>query len=48
VVDAMRALALGEPFSANLTADLWKSLAWLAGIFLVFSPLAVRAYKRAS
>jgi hypothetical protein len=29
-------------------ADLWKSIAWLAGTFLVFVPLAVRAYKRAS
>ena len=48
VVDAMRALALGEPFSANLTADLWKSVAWLAGIFIVFVPLAIRAYRRAA
>jgi ABC-2 type transport system permease protein/oleandomycin transport system permease protein len=43
VVDTMRALALGGPIEANL----WKSLVWLAGIFIVFSPLAVRAYKRA-
>ena len=48
VVNAMRALALGEPFSANLTADLWKSIAWLAGIFIVFVPLAIRAYRRAA
>jgi ABC transporter DrrB family efflux protein len=48
VVDTMRALALGEPFSANLTSDLWHSIAWLAGIFIVFVPLAVRAYRRAS
>ena len=40
----MAALALGGPIAANL----WKSLAWLAGIFIVFAPLAVRAYKRAS
>jgi hypothetical protein len=32
----------------ELRANLWKSIAWLAGIFLVFVPLAVRAYKRAS
>ena len=38
----MRALALGGPLEGNL----WKSLAWLAGIFIVFAPLAVRAYKR--
>ncbi len=43
VIDTMRALALGGPIEANL----WKSLVWLAGIFIVFSPLAVRAYKRA-
>jgi ABC-2 type transport system permease protein/oleandomycin transport system permease protein len=44
VIDAMRALALGGPVEANL----WKSLVWLAGIFVVFLPLAVRAYRRAS
>ena len=44
VIDTMRALALGGPVEANL----WKSLAWLAGIFIVFVPLAVRAYRRAS
>jgi ABC-2 type transport system permease protein/oleandomycin transport system permease protein len=44
VIDTMRALALGGPVEANL----WKSVAWLAGIFIVFMPLAVRAYRRAS
>ena len=44
VVNTMRALALGGPIAGNL----WKSVAWLAGIFVVFVPLAVRAYKRAS
>jgi len=43
VVNAMRAMALGGP----IEADLLKSIAWLAGIFIVFAPLAVRAYKRA-
>ncbi|HEY6279350.1 MAG TPA: ABC transporter permease [Streptosporangiaceae bacterium] len=43
VVNTMRALALGGPVEASL----WKSIAWLAGIFVVFVPLAVRAYKRA-
>jgi ABC-2 type transport system permease protein/oleandomycin transport system permease protein len=43
VIDTMRALALGGPLEANLL----KSVAWLAGIFIVFVPLAVRAYKRA-
>jgi ABC-2 type transport system permease protein/oleandomycin transport system permease protein len=44
VIDTMRALALGGPIAANL----WKSIAWLAGIFIEFLPLAVRAYRRAS
>jgi ABC transporter DrrB family efflux protein len=43
-IDAMRALALGGPVAASL----WKSLVWLAGIFIVFVPLAVRAYRRAA
>jgi len=43
VVDTMRALALGRPLEANM----WKSVAWLAAIFIVFAPLAVRAYRRA-
>jgi ABC transporter DrrB family efflux protein len=44
VIDTMRALALGGPVQANLL----KSTAWLVGIFVVFVPLAVRAYRRAS
>jgi ABC transporter DrrB family efflux protein len=44
VVNTMRSLAIGGPIEANL----WKSIAWLAGIFIVFVPLAVRAYKRAA
>jgi ABC transporter DrrB family efflux protein len=44
VINTMRALALGGP----VQADLLKSVAWLAGIFIVFLPLAVRAYRRAS
>ncbi len=40
----MRALALGGLIEANL----WERAAWLAGIFIVFGPLAVSAYKRAS
>jgi ABC-2 type transport system permease protein/oleandomycin transport system permease protein len=45
VIDTMRALALGhQPIEANLL----KSIAWLAGILIVFVPLSVRAYKRAS
>ncbi len=45
VIDTMRALAIGQqPVQANLL----KSIACLAGIFIVFMPLAVRAYKRAA
>jgi ABC transporter DrrB family efflux protein len=43
VINTMRALALGGPIEANLL----KSIVWLVGIFVVFAPLAVRAYKRA-
>lgn len=43
IISTMRTLALGGPVSP----DLWKSAAWLAGIFIVFIPLGVRAYKRA-
>ena len=43
VIDTMRALAEGGP----VVPSLWKSLVWLAGIFIVFLPLAVRAYRRA-
>jgi ABC transporter DrrB family efflux protein len=43
-INTMRVLARGGP----LEPDLWRSLAWLAGIFVVFLPLAVRAYRRAS
>jgi ABC transporter DrrB family efflux protein len=44
VIDTMRAMAIGGPIETNLL----KSIAWLAGIFIVFLPLAVRAYRRAS
>jgi ABC transporter DrrB family efflux protein len=44
VINTMRALAEGGPIEANLL----KSLACIVGIFVVFGPLAVRAYKRAS
>jgi ABC transporter DrrB family efflux protein len=44
VVDTMRALALGGPIAQNL----WTTIAWLTGIFIVFIPLAVRAYRRAA
>jgi ABC transporter DrrB family efflux protein len=44
VVDCMRSLALGGP----IWTPFWKSALWLIGAFVVFIPLAVRAYRRAS
>ncbi|HEX9066200.1 MAG TPA: ABC transporter permease [Streptosporangiaceae bacterium] len=43
-INAMRAMAIGGP----IWDSLWKSMAWLVAIFVVFIPLSVRAYKRAS
>jgi hypothetical protein len=37
-----------DPGWPGIAENLWKSIAWLAGIFIVFTPLAVRAYRRAS
>ena len=44
VVNALRSLAIGTPMGDNL----WLSLVWLAGIVLVFGPIAVRTYQRVS
>jgi len=44
VINTMRSLALGGPINPGL----WQSFAWMAGILLVFAPLAVRAYRRAT
>jgi ABC-2 type transport system permease protein/oleandomycin transport system permease protein len=41
-VSAVRDLVLGTP----ATSDLLQSLAWLAGIIVVFAPLAVLRYRR--
>jgi ABC-2 type transport system permease protein/oleandomycin transport system permease protein len=43
VIDTMRGMALGQPYATNLL----KSIAWLAAIFIIFLPLAVRAYRKA-
>jgi ABC transporter DrrB family efflux protein len=48
IVNAMRAMALGGSLEPTLWPNLWKGLVWLAGIFVVFLPLAVRAYRRAA
>jgi len=42
--DAVRALSLG----GEVAAPLWKSLAWIGGILLVFFTLAVNRYRRFS
>jgi ABC-2 type transport system permease protein/oleandomycin transport system permease protein len=47
VINAMRSLAIGKA-GGPLEPSLWQGLVWIAGIFIVFSPLAVRAYRRAS
>ncbi len=43
-VDAARALTIGH---ADALAPALGALAWLAGLLLVFVPLAVRAFRRA-
>jgi ABC transporter DrrB family efflux protein len=45
VINAMRAMALGGPHFPLFPA-LWESIAWLVGVLLVFTPLAVRSYRR--
>ncbi len=42
-VSAVRDLVLGTPAAS----DVLQALAWMAGILLVFAPLAVRRYRRA-
>ena len=42
LVDAVRGLMLGGPVAAHV---LW-TLAWMAGLLVVFVPLATRAYRR--
>jgi hypothetical protein len=42
VADATRALMLGDPAGDAVI----RSAAWIAALFLVFVPLAVRAYQR--
>lgn len=44
LVSAMRSMSYGGPILVHLL----EGLAWVVGIIVVFAPLAVRAYKRAS
>jgi ABC-type multidrug transport system permease subunit len=42
-ISAIRALTQGGPTAHHV----WQSLAWIAGILIVFGALAVREYRRA-
>lgn len=42
VVNVVRALVLGTPVGN----DIWFALAWIAGIMLVFVPLAIKNYRQ--
>lgn len=44
LVDAIRGLMIGGPVATNLLL----TLAWMAGLLLVFVPLAMRAYRKRS
>ena len=49
VVDASRQLMLGDTTSGLWsTTNVWLALAWSVGILIVFAPLAVLRYRRAS
>ena len=49
VVDASRQLMLGDTTSGLWSMhNVWLALAWSAGILIVFAPLAVLRYRRAS
>ncbi|HVS67158.1 MAG TPA: ABC transporter permease [Mycobacteriales bacterium] len=43
IVDAMRALALGQPVENHA----WAGVLWMLGVMAVFIPLAVRSYRKA-
>ena len=42
---AVRYLMLGDTPQGHVT-DVWAALSWIAGILIVFAPLAVRRYRR--
>jgi ABC-2 type transport system permease protein/oleandomycin transport system permease protein len=42
---AVRYLTLGDT-PLGQSSDVWEALAWIAGILIVFAPLAVRRYRR--
>jgi hypothetical protein len=50
-VNALRSLSLGGQTATRLqggttTTHVWQAVAWIAGILIVFVPLAVRRYRR--
>ena len=45
-IDAARQLMLGTHAELWSSSSIWQSLAWTGGILVVFSPLAVRKYRR--
>lgn len=51
VIDALRILALGHQvqpaIGQSLSSSVLQSLAWVAGMIIIFVPLATRAYRRA-
>ncbi len=50
IANAIRGLMLGQgalPTGQTVSGQVWLSLAWIAGLIVVFAPLAVRLYRRA-
>jgi ABC-2 type transport system permease protein len=47
-VDAVRALTLGTSSTADTVYFAWASSAWIAGLLIVFMPLAIWLYRRAT
>lgn len=49
-VNAMRALSLGDRFQQQngiaTVTYIWRTLAWVGGILVVFVPISVRRYRR--
>ena len=46
-ISAVRALVLGAPPGESTAGLVLQALVWMAGILIIFAPLAVRRYRRA-
>jgi ABC transporter DrrB family efflux protein len=46
-ISAVRALVLGAPPGDSTASLILQALAWMAGILIIFAPLAVRRYRQA-